>query len=822
MAALLIVLALPAWTVPGTPAPPPPSTSGLPLTGHVAAASTPIGPSPVVHALNLSLSYDWDGMGLLGGRGIPTSYVGGEGSALAIDDLALTGVLFGGEGALGLTNFSLALNETSAVWTNVTGPVAPSPRANFSFASDPVAGFAVLFGGITSLSSQACDNSTWIYWFSNATWVNETRPFAPPPRESGAFAVDPHNATAVLVGGIDPDFVGGGGTGTVVWNDTWTLNLTTFTWTARHPRVAPSPHFGASMAWVPPVGQFLLWGGCFTGCTNAMWSYTPGANWSIVRPNGSAPSGRAAATFAWGPDYGLLVMFGGFSLLGQMMEAHNDTYVYQPLQHAWSWIQGPPDPLRRFGAPGAWLSANNCPGLFLIGGSTGTVNPPADLSFMDSNPDTQPGCNTWGSDQVGSGNGGSGNGLPPGCVANADVSVRVLSAVTGKTLSNATVSLSGYCGPATATTNARGFANFTSVPSWLTNILASALGYHSNQTQANFSANVTTHLTLKLTPLPFVSVRTLGVEVGGIDVDLVGVPIWIDGAPTTNVSGPGGWWNTTDLSLPIGANTFSAQLPKYSTPTRSIFFPYTGSVWVNLTLSAYGPFKVLVTIAGTGQPIGGADGQIVAEDAGSTLGSTLFTTPPDGLVTNVLPAGNYSVGATATGFLANVTPEHIDHPWANVTMVHLNLTPEAPFTLDVRLVDAGTQRPIPDGSVLLGAGRVNVTDAAGWANFTKIAPAGTYGVAGIAPDYLGNRTSVVFSYFLPPVKVVRLNLTPLHPCPPAGCAKNGSNGSGPLFALIPPGFWGLAILTTSPLLLIVGAIAYFAGTRRRVGAEARG
>lgn len=817
--ALALLLAVPLASGAGTG--PSVGRPAVPAPSEALPASTAPSELPLVHALNLSGSFDWDGMGFLYGPGIPSAYVGGEGAGLVIDDPLKTGVLFGGEGPFGLTNLSLAVNETTAAWQNVTSSVAPSPRTNFSFATDPAAGFAVLFGGLTSLRTQACDNQTWIYWFANQTWENVTRAVAPPPRESAAFAVDAGNATAVIEGGIDPAYVAGGASGTVVWNDTWTLNLTTFNWTVQHPRAAPSPYFGSSMAWVPPVHSFLLFGGCFTGCTNAMWSYLPGGNWSVVRPNGTAPSGRAATTLAWGPDYGVLAMYGGFSLLGQSREAHNDTYVYQPVPREWSWVQGPPDPFRRFAAPGAWLSANNCPGLFLVGGSTAVVSSPPDEWFMDSNPDTQSGCNAWGNDQVG-GNSGGGNsgGLPPGCVADANVSVLILSSSTRLGIPNATVDLSGYCGPYSAATNATGVANFTDVPAWLTVIAAQAAGYHSNRTSENFTPNATSFVTLNLTPLPVVILRALGVQVGGGIAPLAGVPIWIDGNPTANVTGPGGWWNVTGLNLPLGPNTFSAELPGYSEPSATVFFPYTGVVHVNLTLFAFGPFTVVVRVNGTTFAIPGATGTIAPVDPNATGGLIPFTTSANGSVSLLLAGGNYTVQVSAAGFAANGTPVPVFHGWANATLVQVNLSPLETFRLYARLLDASTHRPIGNGTIELGSSLVERTSYGGWANFSHIAPAGTYGVLGSAPGYTSNRTSVAFSYLRPPSIAVELNLTPLSSCPAGNC-PGGPNGTSAIFALVPPGFWGLAFLTTAPLLLIVGAIAYLAGTRRRSGAEGR-
>ena len=88
------------------------------------------------------------------------------------------------------------------------------------------------------------------------------------------------------------------------------------------------------------------------------------------------------------------------------------------------------------------------------------------------------------------------------------------------------------------------------------------------------------------------------------------------------------------------------------------------------------------------------------------------------------------------------------------------------------------------------------------------------GLVGSASGYLGNRTVVFLSYFGPTTVAVELNLTPLHLCVTDCQTANGTVPS--TFRLIPPGNWGVALLTTAPLLLVVGALAYLAGTRRRL------
>ncbi|MCI4317901.1 MAG: carboxypeptidase-like regulatory domain-containing protein, partial [Thermoplasmata archaeon] len=509
---------------------------------------------------------------------------------------------------------------------------------------------------------------------------------------------------------------------------------------------------------------------------------------------------------------------------GQDLVPDNHTYFYDPVLRLWNYVQGPPDPFRRFAAPGTWLSANQCPGLFLIGGSSSLPSPPADQWFLDPNPDTEVGCNTWGNDRVGgnngSNNGGNGTGLPPGCVADANLSVLELSSTTGAPIANGTVLLSGYCGPYSHRTNSHGYANFTKVPAWLTDVRATALGYRSNGTYLNFTPNATTYHEFNLTPLPVLRLHARGIEVGGASIDLANVSIWVNGAPTPNVTDPTGWWNVTGLNIPLGATTFTGLLANYSSPTATAVWPYTGDVWVNLTLFAFGPMEIHVLVAGAKTPIPGAVGVITPLDAAPQGGVVPFRADVNGSAELLIPGGNYSVEAAAPGFLAATTTSAVVHPWATVTLVTILLTFESSFSLDVRLLNGRTHAPIEGGTVIVGASRTLNSSTSGWANFTGISPAGEYAVYGIASGYRGNETVARLSYFLPTLVHAELNLTPLLPCPPT-CG--GPNGTTPvLFTLLPPGGWGVTWLTAAPLIFVVGALAYWAGSRRRLGAEVPG
>ena len=102
-------------------------------------------------------------------------------------------------------------------WTElaVAGSV-PAARAAASWTYDPVMGADLLFGGTNGATSF---NDTRLFFPSNATWVTEALPPAPPARSgaASAFLDVPANQTWLLAGGTS---------GSTVYPDLWRLSAT--------------------------------------------------------------------------------------------------------------------------------------------------------------------------------------------------------------------------------------------------------------------------------------------------------------------------------------------------------------------------------------------------------------------------------------------------------------------------------------------------------------------------------------------------------------------------------------------------------------------
>ncbi|MFI5415441.1 MAG: kelch repeat-containing protein, partial [Candidatus Lutacidiplasmatales archaeon] len=356
-------------------APHPTDSISLSIAAPTAGIARPAATFPVLQ---------WGTAFILYGPGDDAGHFMGQGAAMVVDDHLRNMTTFGGEGSEGLTNWTANYNSTTGYFiVNVTNPT-PSARENASFADVPGRDFAVLFGGLTNLTTDASVNDTWVYYFGNQTWRNVTHGIAPPAREAAAFAVNASGNVALLEGGANPDYKVNGSSAAVFWNDTWSLNLTTFTWTQRHPTTAPPPLFGSGMIWQNATNRYELFGGCALGCSSTLWTYGgQPANWSPLRP-ASGPSARGAAAFAWDGPNNIAVLFGGFDWgSGGVATPLGDGWLYSPRANVWTQLGATGGPFPVYDAPNAWANYPGCEGLTLVGGSISLAAPPGTVSVLE-------------------------------------------------------------------------------------------------------------------------------------------------------------------------------------------------------------------------------------------------------------------------------------------------------------------------------------------------------------------------------------------------------------------------------------------------------
>lgn len=217
-------------------------------------------------------------------------------------------------------------------WINATPNIGVQPPAILwdSLTFDPVDGYALLFGGCNTTTCPV-PAQTWSY--SNASWQNLTAGSAQPPSRSYAMmAFDGTDNYAVLFGGASA---------TASFNDTWTY--VGGVWTNRTATVgaAPSPRWGASLAYDSSDGYLVLFGGLNDAgvALSDTWTFDHG-QWRNITGGSGSPPARFESSMAWDANDQQVVLVDG---CGRAVCPLNDTWGFQNGQ--WSNLSGQAAPL---------------------------------------------------------------------------------------------------------------------------------------------------------------------------------------------------------------------------------------------------------------------------------------------------------------------------------------------------------------------------------------------------------------------------------------------------------------------------------------------
>lgn len=231
-------------------------------------------------------------------------------------------ILFGGV----LKEYGPQLNDTWAydpatqIWTELKpeGSV-PSLRSSFAMAYDSDNERVILFGGWSNDTS-AHLNDTWAYDPATNTWNNlEPVGDVPSMRGSHSMAYDPVQKKIVLFGGMDAD---------AYLNDTWVYDFATNTWTGITPVAdVPTMRSGHRMTYDPTSGTIVLFGGWDgTAYFDDTWSFDVATStWTDLSPVGNVPMARDSHSFIYDAATQELVLFGGF--VGAA-DVGNDTWSF--------------------------------------------------------------------------------------------------------------------------------------------------------------------------------------------------------------------------------------------------------------------------------------------------------------------------------------------------------------------------------------------------------------------------------------------------------------------------------------------------------------
>ena len=202
-------------------------------------------------------------------------------------------------------------------------------------------------------------NDTWSY--PHGVWTSLAEPRAPSPRFGAAMAWDASDGSLVLFGGTS---------GSSYFSDTW--EFSSLGW-APVAAVAPPPaRAWAGFAPDPTGAGLILFGGTNGTAFGDTWSFAHGRWTALAPPNG--PSARWGAAMVSDPETASVVLFGGRS-----GGALNDTWQF----HDGNWFPGASAvaPSARWGSVAAFDPGD---GYLVLCGGNGTGVGPDTWEFRSS------------------------------------------------------------------------------------------------------------------------------------------------------------------------------------------------------------------------------------------------------------------------------------------------------------------------------------------------------------------------------------------------------------------------------------------------------
>jgi hypothetical protein len=215
--------------------------------------------------------------------------------SMAFDSARGKTVLFGGQSADGgLMNDMWEYDNTG--WVKVNQTPVPTPRYGGAMVYDSIGSRLVLFGGLAPMSM----GDTWISL--DGGWTEVATGFVPKPinRSGHAMAFDSSRNVTVLYGGLFP----------AATNETWEFGTS---WSLRSTSLS-GVRIGHTMAFDSIRNLVVLFGGTTSPATNNRlsdtWELSGSMAW-LKFMGAPSPSARDFSAMAFVPPLGKMVLFGG-------------------------------------------------------------------------------------------------------------------------------------------------------------------------------------------------------------------------------------------------------------------------------------------------------------------------------------------------------------------------------------------------------------------------------------------------------------------------------------------------------------------------------
>ncbi|MFW9793857.1 MAG: kelch repeat-containing protein [Candidatus Thorarchaeota archaeon] len=253
------------------------------------------------------------------------------------------------------------MNSDTLDWEEMTPPFSPGPTADPAMTYDVESDLVVMFGGSFWETIGPSDyigyNETWSYDYNTNTWTNMSPPVSPPVRTTTEIVYDVESDIIILFGGHTTNVFGANHH----YNDTWAYDINTNTWTEMNPSVAPQARRWHSITYDSESDRVILFGG-INGTFNRLndtWTYDYNANtWSMMNPD-EGPSSRAGSVLVYDEASEVSILFGGHIGGDAYFGYRSDTWVYNSSEDAWTEMSPSYHPSRSLGMTAVFDSYAN-------------------------------------------------------------------------------------------------------------------------------------------------------------------------------------------------------------------------------------------------------------------------------------------------------------------------------------------------------------------------------------------------------------------------------------------------------------------------------
>ncbi|MFX0075813.1 MAG: Kelch repeat-containing protein [Candidatus Hermodarchaeota archaeon] len=273
-------------------------------------------------------------------------------------------VIFGGWNAT-TTPYSSTwiFDYNSDKYTEKKPSPAPIRRAEAGVVYDSQRDMIVIFGGRESFTDTGDFNDSWTYDCNTDTWTELFPVIAPSPRRAVGMAYDSESDRIILFGGQSGVSV------EVFFNETWVGIPGSNTWQKMSPVLAPPARFSHSMAYDNESDRVILFGG-YSGSSffSDTWAYDYNTNSWEELINTTHPSARGAPAMVYDSESDRIVLFGGAGT----SPTFDDTWVYDYNSNSWTQQNPPESPPARSRHGGAYDSQSDR--FIIYGGTTGGFN----------------------------------------------------------------------------------------------------------------------------------------------------------------------------------------------------------------------------------------------------------------------------------------------------------------------------------------------------------------------------------------------------------------------------------------------------------------